>query len=869
MSKERTPAIFTEEIKTRIISIPQTEVVFTAPSIPSSRRSHPKTINTVIPSPLEGKMSIEDIKKKIKNRQIRWDVIAQHPVLLNELLTKAAEEVSLKLSPTENIVLPASALEYNDLADGKFDFLDGGGLRGLCRYFKSKAIRENVMTLILKSAVLEPSIEDIVIIKKLGRRVQWERFYGRPLNAIFHKIARQPHIDKPVSLLERQDLEAPHDFLNGENFKQLYDHAATVSQAKGIPPMIYLHEKGNIKATAEDIIIGINNNIDIPWQQVGGEGLGKFLEQVAKVPEIKKPVFLLVDDDLMKELALIGDHRLLGLRDYIERNKGTDTAITFLLKFGKISVKATDIFLSMKTHPDIWKKLSKKRKDELFTIASVIPQIIEAMKTQQLLWNDLPPEIQTKIIEQAMQENEDRESEKKEQTESSYLGKDLHPSLTFEQQQIIFHYIKSGIPIDSLRKDPNFLETFHGDTKRQQIETILINSNTPKDVLMFCYPAFVKSIAITFEKSPLSLQKRIEAGFDGLSTAIDKFEIERGLTLTSYASWRIINAIQKAIAEKGYIFPIPMSIIKEHGVITYLEEIFIKLFQRKPTREELKAQAVINTNLRISLIDNILDFLYLVKPLKLNSLNEPLLSDIKSKKRVTREQQDLVSTSVQGPEDSITKILLEDALYTLTKNERVVLNAFGAGFSLPDIARKTKLSVSKIEEIFKSGLAKLRKDPSLQELKEDRLLPDKAVVFDRNDHTKDDDLITSLSGLTSTTTENYMAIIDFRKQGKTNKEIAEILGLSLTNIGQIMSTELLPGGLVEKRNPGMSGLLIQAGLLTQEEVARRKNEPKERSAYVSELTEKVGAYLRDNPVSSFKLRMFKKRNMRRTNTEKA
>ena len=98
----------------------------------------------------------------------------------------------------------------------------------------------------------------------------------------------------------------------------------------------------------------------------------------------------------------------------------------------------------------------------------------------------------------------------------------------------------------------------------------------------------VISIAKRYQGMGLSLEDLIEEGNIGLIKAVERFEVERGLRFSTYASKWIRQSITRSLVNKSRTVRIPANVlvlIKQY--LTFQRELFQEL-GRKPTSEELR-----------------------------------------------------------------------------------------------------------------------------------------------------------------------------------------------------------------------------------------------------------------------------------------
>jgi RNA polymerase sigma-B factor len=225
------------------------------------------------------------------------------------------------------------------------------------------------------------------------------------------------------------------------------------------------------------------------------------------------------------------------------------------------------------------------------------------------------------------------------------------------------------------------------------------NDLAAREQLIEQYMSLVRSLARRYSYRGEQLEDLVQIGAIGLIKAIDRFDVNRGVELTTYATPNIIGEIKRHFRDKGWSVRVPRGLQELNVQISRLMETLTVQLGRSPTIPELAKAAGVEE-------EDVLEALESGRAYSSLSLSsgggggdddddlDPLESI------GTEEHEYLVS------ED---RAVLEPGLRVLDDRERLILHLrFFKGLTQSQIAQQVGISQMHVSRLIRRALEKIR-----------------------------------------------------------------------------------------------------------------------------------------------------------------
>jgi RNA polymerase sigma-B factor len=229
-----------------------------------------------------------------------------------------------------------------------------------------------------------------------------------------------------------------------------------------------------------------------------------------------------------------------------------------------------------------------------------------------------------------------------------------------------------------------------------------------REQLIEQYMSLVRSLARRYSYRGEQLDDLVQIGAIGLIKAIDRFDLERGVELTTYATPNIIGEIKRHFRDKGWSVRVPRGLQELNVQLSKLVEELTVEIGRSPTIPELAKASGAEEELVVEALES-------GRAYSSISLSTGGGQDDEG------ELDPLDSLGAEEPQYEVSedRAVLAPGFRVLDKRERMILHLrFFKGLTQSQIAQQVGISQMHVSRLIRRALEKIREEIASEEREE-------------------------------------------------------------------------------------------------------------------------------------------------------
>jgi RNA polymerase sigma-B factor len=219
-----------------------------------------------------------------------------------------------------------------------------------------------------------------------------------------------------------------------------------------------------------------------------------------------------------------------------------------------------------------------------------------------------------------------------------------------------------------------------------------------REKLIEQYMSLVRSLARRYSYRGEQLEDLVQIGAIGLIKAIDRFDLERGVELTTYATPNIIGEIKRHFRDKGWSVRVPRGLQELNVQLSRLVEQLTVQLARSPTIPELAKAAGVEEEEVLEALESGRAYTSLSLSVGGGGGDDDDLDPLES-----------LGTEEHQYELSEDRAVLAPGFKVLDDRERTILQLrFFEGLTQSQIAQQVGISQMHVSRLIRRSLEKIR-----------------------------------------------------------------------------------------------------------------------------------------------------------------
>src|SRR6185503_3594295 len=219
------------------------------------------------------------------------------------------------------------------------------------------------------------------------------------------------------------------------------------------------------------------------------------------------------------------------------------------------------------------------------------------------------------------------------------------------------------------------------------------------------YMSLVRSLARRYSYRGEQLDDLVQIGSIGLIKAIDRFDLDRGVELTTYATPNIIGEIKRHFRDRGWAVRVPRGLQELNVQLSKLVEQLTVQLSRSPTIPELAKAAGVEEEAVLEALESGRAY---------SSLS--LSSGGSTEDGEELDPLESLGTLEHQYEVSEDRAVLAPGFKVLDERERMILHLrFFEGLTQSQIAQQVGISQMHVSRLIRRALEKIREEIAAEE----------------------------------------------------------------------------------------------------------------------------------------------------------
>ncbi|HZQ66637.1 MAG TPA: SigB/SigF/SigG family RNA polymerase sigma factor [Gaiellaceae bacterium] len=229
-----------------------------------------------------------------------------------------------------------------------------------------------------------------------------------------------------------------------------------------------------------------------------------------------------------------------------------------------------------------------------------------------------------------------------------------------------------------------------------------------REQLIERYMSLVRSLARRYSYRGEQLDDLVQIGAIGLIKAIDRFDLSRGVELTTYATPNIIGEIKRHFRDRGWSVRVPRGLQELNVQLSRLVEELTVQLERSPTITELSKAANVEEEEVLEALESGRAYSSLSLSVGASSGDDDEIDPLEA-----------IGTEEHQYEVSEDRAVLEPGFRALDTRERKILHLrFFEGLTQSQIAQQIGISQMHVSRLIRRSLEKIRDEIASEGLEE-------------------------------------------------------------------------------------------------------------------------------------------------------